>query len=413
MEILSFIFLSLFLVTTALIYTRKDGNNFIQPHAFYTANIFVLLILFPIVQFYFSGLFLDKSGIVKMNFMVGLSYLSFSLGFFWKKKKAAALLAAVVKRFNISSVPRGVFALHISLMILFAGLLFIYLTHASGFGFVSWLTHPRQGYQNYRLGNGHLYILSLAFLNFSYLLILFFRIKNGKKLVLVTLLFAGILYFYGSKGFLVFAIFEAVVFYNFFIRKLRFQKLAIIFACLFSVFVVFYTVYRPAGARRALFSEILVYTGYYNEGRRFFADFNKEFQYAYGQEYLDNLWLYVPRAFYPDKPKSYGLVKYVVEHYYPGAGESGNTPSFGGPVEEYLNFGILGVVIVGLLQGYTVSLLYCYFLKYKNFLGFVLLSSVMGFSIFPVMNWPLYAILWYIINIYFLLFHKGIFFRKS
>jgi hypothetical protein len=143
----------------------------------------------------------------------------------------------------------------------------------------------------------------------------------------------------------------------------------------------------------------------------FFSDFDEEFEYAYGKEYLSGFWNYVPRAIYPDKPFSYGIVKYVVEEYYPNAGKSGHTPSFGAGmagIEEYLNFGIAGVILIGFMKGYFISLFYKYFLKYRNFLGFVLLSSLMDFPIFPTISGSFYKFLWYVLNIIILLFHKQV-----
>ena len=138
------------------------------------------------------------------------------------------------------------------------------------------------------------------------------------------------------------------------------------------------------------------------------ADFKDEFQHVYGKEYISSLWGYVPRAFYPKKPYSYGVTKYVTEHYYPNAGEQGHTPGFEGPVEEYLNFGLIGIVSVGFVRGYILFLFYTYFLKYRNFVGFVLLSNAMGFEIFPIVEWAPYKVLWYTVNILLLLLHRQI-----
>jgi oligosaccharide repeat unit polymerase len=338
--------------------------------------------------------------------MVGLSYLSFSLGFFIRKRKGTQILNQLVGKFNIKTVPQTVINLHIFIMLLLSILIFVALTEKSGFGLSSWLREPRIGYQQYRRGFGHLYVLSLALMNFIYLYILFFKTNSTRKLVVATGIFVFILYFYGAKGPIIYAVFEAVVFYNFFIKKIRLKHAVLMFAGFLLIFILLYSIYRPADASISLHKDILSYASYYNEGRRFFADFEDEFEYAYGEEYISSLWMYVPRAFYPNKPYSYGVVKYVIEHYYPDAGKKGHTPAFAGPIEEYLNFGIIGIIIIGFMRGYISALFYSYFLRYRNFVGFVLLSNEMGFSVFPVMEWPLYKILWYVLNIVFLLFHK-------
>lgn len=408
MELLSFAILFSILTSLTLFYVYKSGGNFIQPHAFYTLNVFVTFLVIPLIQFYFSHLFSDRRGIVFFNLMIALSYLSFSIGFFIKKRKSVKVLNSLIRKFNIENIPKTALNLHILIMSLVAMFLFVYLAKKSGFGLASWLSNPRVGYQDYRRGLGHLYVFSIAILNIVYLYILFFRVSNGRKLIFTTMIFAFIFYFYGCKGAIVFTIFEAIVFYNFFIRKIKLRQAVVMFVALVLIFTISFSLYRPEGAATPLSTEILSYAGYFNEGRKFFADFDEEFEYAYGREYLSGLWSYVPRAIYPNKPYSYGIVKYVVEHYYPGAGESGHTPAFGGPVEEYLNFGILGVIAIGFVRGYISSLFYRYFLKYGNFVGFVLLSNEMGFSIFPIMSWPAYKVIWYVLNILVLLFHKQI-----
>jgi len=410
LELLSFAILFSILTSLALFNVYKSAGNFIQPHAFYTANQFILLLLIPFIQFYLTDVFEDKSGMIFFNFMIGLSYLAFSTGFFIKKEKATRILSLLIGKFNIKSVPKTILNFHILIMASVAILLFVYLAEKSGFGLFTWLLATRTGFQLYRKGLGHLYVISIAILNIGYLYILFFSVNNGKKLIIATAIFVFILYFYGCKGAVIFTIFEAIVFYNFFFKKIKIKQTILLFTCLCLVFALFFSLYRykPKENRTPLLREILLYAGYYNEGRRFFSDFKDEFRYVYGKEYVSNLWLYVPRAFYAGKPYSYGVVKYVVEHYYPGAGESGSTPAFGGPVEEYLNFGIIGIIIIGFIRGYILSLFYNYFLKYRNFVGFVLLSNTMGFSIFPIMNWPAYKVIWYVFNILLLLFHKQI-----
>ncbi len=390
----------------AFYYVKRDGGNLIQPHAYYTANVFVLMCLFPVLQLYVADILGETKGIARFNLMIGLSYLSFSVGFFVKKQKTEKLLSHLISKFNVTSVPRKVLNVHSILMILLALGLFAYMAEKSGMGLVAWLRSPRIGYQNYRVGFGHLYVASMALLNFSFLFILFFGVNNLKKLLAVTSIFIVSLYFFGSKAPIVAVVFEAMVYYNFFIKKIRAAKVILMCLLIALVFSASFMFYGDKDAKDALSVRILTYASYYDHGARFFADFDERFEYQYGKEYLSGYWMYVPRAVYPQKPYSYGVVKYVVEKYYPGAGESGHTPAFGGPVEEYLNFGIPGIICIGFFGGYVASLFYVYFLRHKNFLGFVLLSNGMAFSIFPVMSWGAYKVIWYLLNIGLLLFHK-------
>lgn len=416
MGLISFTILFAIITSLAIFYVHKSGGNFIQPHAFYSAGVFISLSVIPFVQFFIVNLYDNMSGVILLNTMIALSYISFSAGFFKKKKKSLKVLSGIVKGFDIKNVPKTVLSVHILIMVLAAVALFVYLAQKSGFGFVAWLLDPRQGYQNYRTGLGHLYVGSLAIWNFAFLYVLFFKVKKVRHLIGTTALFVLVLYFYGNKGVIVYAILESVVYYNFFINKIKLRGALIILGLFVIVFSFVFSLYSRQNNDMPLSNKILRYADYYNNARMFYADFAKDFEYAFGKEYLSSLWNYVPRAAYPDKPFSYGIVKYVVEEYYPHAGERGHTPSFGAwiaGVEEYLNFGIAGVMLIGFMRGYFLSLFYRYFLRYRNFLGFVLFSNTMGFSIFPIISGSFYKILWYVLNILLLLLHKQIMARAS
>jgi len=350
-------------------------------------------------------MFVDRRGVVFFNALIGLSYLSFSAGFLVNKQKVARILNQLIRKFNITKVPHAVLSIHVILMVSAATLFYVILAEKSGFGLLAWLQDPRTGYQFYRRGTGHLYVVSIATLSFAYLYILFFWVNNNRKLIAVTTAFVFLLYFYASKMTILLTIFEAIVFYNFFLRKIKTRQAIVMFCMLLLSFTMLFSLYGTKENTIPISTRILNYADYYANGRRFFADFKDEFQHVYGKEYFDSLWGYVPRAFYPKKPYSYGVIRYVTEHYYPGAGASGHTPAFGGPVEEYLNFGLIGIISVGFVRGYILSLFYTYFLRYRNFVGFVLLSNAMGFQIFPIVERPPYKVLWYTMNV-LLLFHK-------
>ena len=413
MIVLSFVIQFVVLFVLTVYYIRKDKNNLIQPHAYYTVHIFVKLLLLPVIQFFMTSLYRDTSGVVFFNTMISLSYVSFSIGFFVKKKKGAAILNRFIKKFNIANVPKVTLNLHIYIMVLIAILLFVYLAEKSGLGLSSWLLDPRRGYIHHiqHRGLGHLYMGSMAIFSFVFLFILFFKVKKVTHLILATIVFVLIFFFYGRKYTIIFAIFEGIVYYNFFIRKIKLRWAPVIFGFFVVVFSFVFSLYSTQNVKASLTKRILRYADYYNNARMFFRDFDEEFEYAYGKEYLSGLWSYVPRVVYPNKPYSYGKVKYVTEKYYPGAGESGHTPETCGPVEDYLNFGVIGVIVIGFTRGYFTSLFYRYFLKYRNFVGFVLLSNLMGFSIFPIVSG--YKILWYLMNVVLLLFHKQIILRAT
>jgi hypothetical protein len=70
----------------------------------------------------------------------------------------------------------------------------------------------------------------------------------------------------------------------------------------------------------------------------------------HGKTLADLLYFYVPRAFWPGKPESYSMLfgrEFLAATY--DDGESFFTPSL--PGELYLNFGVMGLLVGGLLTG--------------------------------------------------------------
>lgn len=414
---------------------KKDGWNYVQPHSYRTLMDAVKLVIIPLLQYV---LLVNKEveSVIYFNYIILVSYLFFSLGYILKKKKALAVFGNVADRFNISNISCRVLDLFMFLLLFYAVSVYIYMTTASGFGLYNWIAAPRLGYHLYRSGNGHLYATSLAAVNFCFLLLLFFRIKNFKYLIIATALFILLNYFWGSKGAVLFTFWESIVFYNYFINRIKFKGIFVVIFIAIFLFSLIFVVYDrqiakysfdkkqkrtsekvnnsklelipgeadygklkldPKTITQNYARKMLQYSDFYNNGRLFFRDFEENFQYELGREYLSDFWQYVPRAFYSAKPYSYGIVKYVTEKYYPEAGKRGFTPAFGGPVEQFLNFGIIGVILISLINGSLISLFYEYFKRYKNFLGFVVISNFMGFWIIPFLPGSIYRVIYYLL----------------
>jgi hypothetical protein len=99
---------------------------------------------------------------------------------------------------------------------------------------------------------------------------------------------------------------------------------------------------------------ILEYFDYYKNAADYYnAHFKGELPLFWGDVTLSSLWSYVPRALAPDKPAVYGILL-VNEHFFPGAAELTNTPAFGGAVEQYADFGVLGVLVFGFFSAQAV-----------------------------------------------------------
>jgi len=402
--LISFVLLGTLYTLVALFILKRIGFNYFNPHTYYTVNSFIFFVAIPLFQMFFLKMDYSFKGVVFMNSMLAVGFISYSFGFVTFGKRGTSIAHVVLRHFDVRHVPHITLKLHVFFLLLLCFGVFHLLTVKSGFGFISWLSEPRTGYQYYRKGLGHYYTLSLACLNVAFLLwLFFFKPKTKKKLFLTTSFFVFISLFYGAKAIVLGFIIEALLYCNFFIKKIGLFQLTLI--GIFGLFFLFLLMSLYFATEQFYLRDYLSYFDHYYNGHLFFRDFNKCFKHVYGAEYLSGLWKYVPRVFYSDKPCSYGIVKYVTEYYYPGAGESGHTPAFGGPVQAYLNFGIFGVILSGFIGGCINSSLYFYFLRYKNFISFVVLSTLMGFSIFPIVGGAM-KVFWYLVQFISIMFHS-------
>ena len=87
---------------------------------------------------------------------------------------------------------------------------------------------------------------------------------------------------------------------------------------------------------------------------------NHEVGYQYGATFVDAMYFFVPSSLYADKPKSYAPSRLI----YPdmiSRGVSENTKhtmNFGIIGRSYLEFGFLGVVLLGVLFAYILDVIY-------------------------------------------------------
>lgn len=243
--------------------------------------------------------------------------------------------------------------------LIFLILFFIsFLLLSRNYGLINWILNPRGGYQFGRTGSGVFFALSLLFLSTSYSIALLFCRKN-KQVFPISILYLFFVWFLGSKGFLLdFCCFSFIILWargykN--LNKIIWIGLPIIFVPLLINF----------GSIEL--EDIVKYFDYYVNSTNFYeAYFNGELDYYYGEISISSLWGLVPRALYPDKPFIYGIT-IINEYFFPGAAENTMTPAFGGPVAEYADFGIVGVVSASIFNWSRFFLLYCYFIIFTKF----------------------------------------------
>ncbi|OAQ38791.1 hypothetical protein A5893_12135 [Pedobacter psychrophilus] len=243
-------------------------------------------------------------------------------------------------------------------------LIFFILLSSHSFGIVNWIKNPRQGYQYYREGVGFLWVFSISCLSISWTLCCLFY-KKIFKLFLIFPLFSISAFLLGSKGIVLdFFIF---LFLILILRKYKYTKQLVWTGT--PILIIFVLINFFGNLQDASFSELFSYFDHFPNGAMYYkAYFNNEIPLYNGKIFITDFWNLVPRGFYPNKPFVYG-VTYINEYFWPGAAELSHTPAFGGQVNYFGDFGIIGVFLLNFLNPLKFASYFflCQLLKHYSF----------------------------------------------
>lgn len=225
----------------------------------------------------------------------------------------------------------------------------LFLLANAEFGVLNWLQNPRMGYQMYRAGQGHWYALAISALSVSFVLT-FLAHPSASRLLRNMVVYLVMGYFLGSKGVLL-TIFSATLVFLWFMHWRHLGKLMFVGAPLLFGLLIF-NLYLALGNIFELGS-IIGYFDYYKNAADYYRSYlNGEINLFHGEVFISSLWAYVPRIIWPDKPVVYGIL-HINELFYPGLAEI-STPAFGGAVEQYSDFGVMGVVVFGFFSSQAI-----------------------------------------------------------
>ena len=236
---------------------------------------------------------------------------------------------------------------------------------------------------------GPLYALATSSLSLSFACALFAR-ASVRSVIITTLIFSGLAFFLGTKSILLGIICAGCVFL-WFLRcpRLSFYlplgMLAIYSAMIFNLFL--------SRGNAFQFLEAIQYFDHYKNASLYYNSFlSGEFPLFHGEILSSSFWQYVPRALVPEKPYVYGITL-VNEYFFPGAAELTHTPAFGGAVNEFADFGLIGVLLFGFFSVKSLSagvLSWLVFFNpglkvapvYFNSLALFLIVSIPSFGLF-------------------------------
>jgi hypothetical protein len=104
----------------------------------------------------------------------------------------------------------------------------------------------------------------------------------------------------------------------------------------------------------ASIADTVGYFDYFHNTALFLDGMGNRFHFTWGATWLSSFWGYVPRGLFPYKPYAYGIAA-IMEDFQPGAAELGSTDGILPWAASYLDFGVFGVAVEGLILGFVAK----------------------------------------------------------
>ena len=381
----AFVLLALEVLLVALFGIRRYGTplNPLTFHALYVTGLTTLLS--GIVAYKLLPLAPYSAGdMVHTVALSALDLLSVSAPFWLRGKLPRRVFAACMKMLKLDSVEQATryrlskFTLLLGCaMLCFAGLAIL------GGGGALWLTDTRTAYLKFRSGAGFFWLLTIWFTTTAFVYYLWARRPTGLRLAWAMSCFTVLAYLTGSKHVILCIFVTTLTYYEFLVRHIPTTKVALAGA---GAVAGFFTLLVFQSSMTLV--NLASYFEHFDVTARFLARFD-EYGYHWGTAWLSELWFYVPRALYPDKPLEYGGLL-VPARLFPGAYERGYAPGFLGWSLSYLDFGWVGVMVAGWLRGIFNRGVYEYYLSHRyNLFAFVFMMQfclwwVLAYATFPI-----------------------------
>jgi oligosaccharide repeat unit polymerase len=274
---------------------------------------------------------------------------------------------------------------------------FYLLAVKSGAGSL-WIFDSREAYQRHRDGVGFIYAVTVFLLGLAFV----FTLSSVKRIYFCFVFFTILSFFLGSKGVTITMI---MVFYYYSIVILKI-KIPMIFSIL--VFIILSVLIVQLSLLLGVGMEFTVakYFEYIINSALFYQEFTLNGdEFIYGKGFASELYRYVPRVFYDQKPYAYGSVL-ITEYLWPGLASAGHTPGKVDYLIYYYDFGFIGVFIYCISSAFLMKMMFYYSLTQKNILGLAIYMSTIGLPLFKYGSLFVNVVLILLIGVLVLLFNK-------
>ena len=287
----------------------------------------------------------------------------------------------------------------ITVLVALSGGCFCLLMATSGAGFL-WITDSRAAYVNNKTGVGILWSLTFSCLALAFIFALFLNASpsaasrsalRGRVWTVIKLLvpYCIMISFLGSKQLIISFGIIGLVFFNYAVSPMQTR----VFFYLVTLGILVILVLQIAQGTAKSLTDAIIYGDYFQNTSKFLQRFDEFGGYQYGKIAASNLWSYIPRALYPDKPNAYGslLIDQII---YPGSTDTKYFPGMAPWVGDYLDAGVVGTALSGIETGLFMGWAHNYYRERPtNIIRFIILLQI-GFGLlFPFVPIPAFTLL--------------------
>ena len=360
------------------LWVSSKTKNYFNGLTIQVANVYILYIMMPFIwTFFHPDMYYSEYKIKFGNFvLIAIFMISWFIGL------TSGYLLGHKKIINLNPKIKPLLYKRLSL-IFFLLALFLYTIYLSIFG-LEVLLHPRIVYQQTRLGFGP---ITFGLSMFAKLFLIFGLFYFRKKWLLL-LLASMLVYILGSKSNLI-MFFIIYFYYKVFIEEkyISLNRFILISIGGFIFLLTIYFIFSPNLTMKQWSLVLMYFSQYADYNFNFSILIDKLQHFYYGLLALENnLYAFLPRFIYPDKPTIYGVFKLSYLIFPEATLKFTGAPSFGifGPF--YADFGYLGILFIFIkyfLYGYILGAIENSLKYFKNPFLFMLLLI---YSIIPIIS---------------------------
>lgn len=381
------------MMTIIYLYIAKKQNNIMNLMVYKFFNVGIVIILFNSLSLWQNQNYWNlRKGDVLQLLYFGISYIGSA--FIIIKNKYRNNEVYFAKRNYPSALVVFIFFL------IFCGYWLLNMDIL-----VQALTNPRMFYANSRIGGGVIYYIILPiglFLYLYYLSIIdFSKSRYMIVAVFIILVFCGIFYIFGQKSKIITLALIFLSIYAFKRQKKDVNIKIISYGIVLVVGMLFiFSFYFKQQSMDA--SNILMKLAGYSDYTENFNDLVDNMHgFYFGEINLqDELYSYIPRALWDNKPELFGSLKLglLVPRLYKWTMAKTGAPSFGPIGSLYADFGIVGICIQIILD--WIFIYYANTLNNQiekdgyNFFVHTIILALVGCPIFSItlVRFPIYQI---------------------